>query len=276
MKIIDSHNHFWKYHPHEYAWISDDMSVLKKSFLPEDLQYIFNRNGVSSGIAVQARQNEEENKFLFDLADNYSFVEGVVGWIDLHAPDLEDQLQRFVAHPKAVGIRHMIQSEKDEWFMLNKTFLSGVKRLQDFGLAYDILISYEQLPVAVKFVEKLPGQKLVLDHIAKPPIWAGNPEPWKTHIFEIARHENLYCKISGLVTEADRQKWKEDDIKPYLDVVFEAFGADRLMFGSDWPVCLLAADYARVLQLIWNYIEQFSREEQEKILGLNTRNFYSL
>lgn len=276
MQIVDAHNHFWQYDPQEYAWISAEMAILRKDYLPGQLKAEMDRHGVQATVAVQARQSLEENHFLLDLAGKHSFIKGVVGWLDLQKEEVKEDLQAFSAYPAFKGLRHMIQSEEDDQFMLRPDFMRGIALLKDFDLTYDILIAEKQLPVTIQFVEAFPGQKFVLDHVAKPSIQAGRLEPWATHIRNLARHKNLYCKLSGLVTEADHEHWKEADIKPYLEVVFEAFGPQRLMFGSDWPVCLLAADYSRVLRLIQDYIGQLNSLEQEMVMGLNARNFYKL
>jgi L-fuconolactonase len=276
MQIIDAHNHFWQYDPREYAWMSAEMSILRKDYLPEQLKAQMDRHGVQATVAVQARQSLEENHFLLDLADKFPFIKGVVGWLDLQKEAVAEELRIFSAHPKFKGIRHMIQSEEDDRFMLQPDFMRGIALLKDFDLTYDILIAEKQLPVSIKFVEAFPDQKLVLDHLAKPSIRSGSLEPWSGHIRTLAQNKNLYCKLSGLVTEAKHRHWKEAEMKPYLDVVFEAFGPERLMFGSDWPVCLLAADYSRVLRLIQEYIGQLSSLEQEMVMGLNARNFYKL
>lgn len=276
MQIVDAHNHFWQYDPQEYAWISAEMAILRKDYLPGQLKAEMDRHGVQATVAVQGRQSLEENHFLLDLADKFPFIKGVVGWLDLQKEEVKEELQAFSAYPAFKGLRHMIQSEEDDQFMLRPDFMRGIAWLKEFDLTYDILIAEKQLPVTIKFVEAFPDQKFVLDHVAKPSIQSGRLEPWATHIRNLARNKNLYCKLSGLVTEADHEHWKEADIKPYLEVVFEAFGPQRLMFGSDWPVCLLAADYSRVLRLIQDYIGQLNSLEQEMVMGLNARNFYKL
>lgn len=276
MLIIDAHNHFWQYDPVGYNWIGDDISFLRHDFLPQHLQPILQEHGVSGSIAVQARQSLEENEFLLRLAADSSFIRGVVGWVDLAAGDVEEALQQLAQYQKFVGIRHMVQSEIDDRFLLRKDFNRGVGLLKEYNLAYDILIHEQQLPATIKFVGRFPDQKFVLDHLAKPRIAAGVIRPWEQHIRELAKNPQVFCKLSGLVTEANWKSWQEADILPYLDVVFEAFGPDRLMFGSDWPVCLIAADYERVLQLVTRYIAQSELADQEKIMGLNALKFYGL
>lgn len=276
MLVIDAHNHFWQYDPMKHGWIGDDISLLRRDFFPDQLRPTLDQHGVNGVIAVQARQSHDENRFLLKLADEEPFIKGVVGWVDLSADDVEESLQLFVQHPKFVGIRHMVQSEADEGFLLRKDFHRGVAFLKQYGLAYDILIHEKQLAVTRKFVERFPEQRFVLDHIAKPPIKAGVLEPWARQIKQLANNTQILCKISGLVTEADWGNWREADIRPYLDVVFNAFGPDRLMFGSDWPVCLIASDYERVFELITGYIALFEKEDQEKIMGLNAAKFYEV
>lgn len=276
MLIIDAHNHFWQYDPMEYPWIGDDISLLKRDFFPEQLKPNLDQYQVNGVIAVQARQSHDENRFLLNLARNNPYVKGIVGWVDLLADDVEESLQLFAQDPKFVGIRHMVQSETDEGFLLRKDFNRGVGFLKQYGLPYDILIHDKQLSVATKFVECFPEQKFVLDHIAKPLIKTGVIDPWAEQIKELAKHPQVLCKISGLVTEADWENWKEADVIPYLDIVFDAFGPDRLMFGSDWPVCLIASDYERVFKLITRYISRFEKEDQEKIMGLNAVKFYNI
>lgn len=276
MLVIDAHNHFWQYDPVKYSWIGDDISILKRNFLPQQLQPALDYYKVGGVVAVQARQDHEDNRFLLKQAKSNPVIKGVVGWVNLTADDVEENLHSFALDPKFVGIRHMVQSEPDEQFLLRKDFNRGIGLLKNFNLAYDILIHDRLLPVATTFVERFPDQKFVLDHIAKPPIKAGKLKPWEMHIRSLAENTQCLCKVSGLVTEADWFKWKESDIIPYLDAVFDAFGPDRLMFGSDWPVCLIAADYERVWDLINNYLAHFGQEDQEKIMGLNAVDFYNL
>ncbi len=276
MDRIDAHNHYWYYDAQEYSWIGEEQALLKRDFLPEDLLPELEKQGVVGTVAVQARERLEENRFLLELANKSEVVQGVVGWIDYNDDHFEEKLKAFAMNPKAVGLRHFIQSAPDETYMFREEFMRGIAALKRYGLTYDILIGHKQLPATLKFVELFPDQPFVLDHIAKPPIKAGLLEPWKTHIQQLALHPHVHCKLSGLVTEADWNHWREEDIEPYLEVVLEAFGSDRLMFGSDWPVCLLAAPYNRVLSLLERYIKQIPLEDQEKIMGRNARSFYKL
>lgn len=272
---IDSHQHFWNYDPHKHSWIDDSMKVLKKDFLPHQLEIHLKSNDFNGCVAVQADTSVAETTYLLQLADENSFIKGVVGWVNLLSDDVNDQLDRFSQNTLLKGIRHVLQSEPDG-FMLQKPFLSGIQHLKAYNLTYDILIFPHQLKEAIQLVKKNPNQPFVLDHLAKPYIKQGEVENWKNDITELASLENVCCKISGMVTEADWEQWKEDDFKNYLDVVVEAFGTKRLLFGSDWPVCLLASEYDKVVQIVENYIFPFSEEEQKDIMGKNAVEFYNL
>jgi len=272
---IDTHQHFWKYLPQRDTWIDDSMQVLKKDYLPADLLPVLQQNNIDACIAVQADQSETETRFLLDLATKNDFIKAVVGWVDLRDKNVEERLKTFSNHPKFKGVRHIVQAETDD-FLLREDFQNGISKLEKFDLIYEILIRKEQLPSAIKLVKKFPNQTFVLDHIAKPAIKTGDLEPWKTHIQELASHENVYCKVSGLLTEADWKNWKYVDFIPYLDTVFNAFDTSKLLFGSDWPVCLLAGAYNDVLSVIERYMENFSKEIQEKVMGLNAVKCYKL
>lgn len=276
MEIIDAHQHFWRYNASKHSWISDDMEVLRADFLPPDLKKELDRAGVDGCIAVQADQSEEETDFLLELARKYSFIKGVVGWLDLRADDLEERLEHYTGNDYLKGIRHVIQDEPDDWFLLRAGFLRGVEKLREYNLCYDILIFARQLPVAVEFAARFPDHRFVVDHIAKPDIKEQKIVKWEEGIRELARHPKMYCKISGMVTEADWKNWKSEDFKPYLDVVFDAFSPERLMFGSDWPVCTLAVGYQEIYRLVRNYIGGLGPEEQAMILGGNAREFYGV
>jgi L-fuconolactonase len=281
--IIDAHQHFWHYQPSRDTWIGDNMPVLKRDYLPKDLLPDLRANGIDWTIAVQADQSEAQTLFLLELARQSPFIAGVVGWVDLCAPDAGDRIQYFSGFQKLRGFRHVAQSEPDDRFLVREDFLSGVAMLGAFDLTYDILIYARQLPAAVELVERLPEQAFVLDHVAKPnlakPKLGGRScefDNWVQGIRALARNPRVYCKLSGLITEADWRGWRADDFKPYLDIVFDAFGADRLMFGSDWPVCLLAGTYAQVKGLIEEYACGFERSAHEKIFGGNAARFYRL
>ena len=273
---IDSHQHFWRYDAARDAWIADSMALLKRDFLPEHLAPELMANGIEASIAVQASQSESETTFLLDLAEKNDRIAGVVGWVDLPSPHVAERLEYFSHFPKLCGFRHIAQSEPDDRFLSLSPFVKGIAQLRAFGFTYDILIYPRQLPAAVELVTQLPEQRFVIDHLAKPEINSGKTSPWAAHIREIAQNKNVFCKLSGLVTEADWKQWKPDDFKPYLDVVFSAFGVNRLMFGSDWPVCLLAATYTQVKRLIDNYVKGFSEPDQGKIFGGNASRFYGL
>ena len=273
---IDSHQHFWRYDPARHGWIDDRMSVLKRNFLPEQLAAELDANKMDASIAVQADQSEQETLFLLDLAKRSRRIAGVVGWVDLVSPRLDDRLKFFSQFEKLRGVRHVAQSEPDDRFLVRPDFTRGISRLQEFGFTYDILIYPKQLPAAIELVAKFPKQRFVLDHLAKPEIKTKNIAAWATLIGSMGRNPNVYCKLSGLVTEADWRCWSPANFDPLLDVVFEAFGVDRLMFGSDWPVCLLAASYKQVKDIIGDFVERKAPKAKEKIFGANAVRFYDL
>jgi L-fuconolactonase len=274
---IDAHQHFWSYDEKQYPWINPKWPI-RKSFLPPDLKPLLDAHMIDACVAVQARQSLEETIWLLDLAKNYPFIAGVVGWINLLADSpraIAFQLER-INREKLVGVRHVVQDEIDDRFMLRTDFLTGIAALREYGLTYDILIFPKQLPAAIELVRKFPEQPFVLDHIAKPIIREGLIEPWSAQIKELAKSPNVSCKISGMVTEARWHDWKPSDFRPYLDVVWNAFGEDRLMFGSDWPVCLLSGDYPQVASIVTDYLAQFPESSREKVLGGNAIRFYKL
>ena len=273
---IDAHQHFWIYNSDEFGWIDDSMSAIRRDFLPEHLQPELARNGFDGSVVVQTRQTLEETSWLLQLADRSREIVGVVGWVDLCSPEVEAQLAAFAKYPKLVGIRHIVQAEPDDRFLLRPDFLRGIAALEQFDLAYDILIYTRHLPVAAEFVERFPRQRFVLDHLAKPPIRSGEIKAWADGIRRLASFQNVFAKLSGLVTEADWQHWTPEDIIPYLDVAFECFGHERLMFGSDWPVCLVAADYTRVMDVVKNYMHRQSAEACEAVLGGNAQRLWRL
>jgi L-fuconolactonase len=273
---VDAHQHFWKYNPAEYEWIDDSMAAIRRDFLPEDLEPELERNDFQGSIAVQVRQTLEETRWLLELANRSSKILGVVGWVDLRSPDVRSQLSEFTRNPKLVGIRHIVQSEPDDHFLLRQDFLLGITSLEEFDLAYDILIYTKHLPVAAEFVERFPKQRFVLDHLAKPAIKIQEVESWAAGIRRLAAFPNVSCKLSGLVTEADWQRWKPEDFTPYLDIAFEAFGTSRLMIGSDWPVCLVAGSYNRTIDVVKDYLKQHNAEIREAVLGENARRFWKL
>jgi L-fucono-1,5-lactonase len=275
-KKIDAHQHFWRYDPIEHAWMTEEMAAIRRDFLPEDLKPLLERLGFDGCLAVQVRQNLEETRWLLEVAEQHDFVRGVVGWVDLRSPELPAQLREFAGQEKLVGVRHIVQDEPDDDFMLRDDFRRGVRQLNDADLAYDVLIYPRQLPAAIRLVEEFPDQRFVLDHIAKPPIADGSMDPWATGLLRLAKAPNLHCKLSGMVTEARWVRWQPGDFRPYLEVVFEAFGPGRLMIGSDWPVCTLSASYESAMGIVLDYIAQLSAAEQEGILGGNCARFYRL
>jgi len=263
---IDAHQHFWKYNPGEYGWIDDAMAVIRRDFLPADLQKELGQAGIDGVISVQARQSRAETDWLLALAEQHDFIRGVVGWLPLARADCE-----FPAHPKLKGVRHVVQEEPDE-FLSGTDFNRGVARLLERQLVYDLLIIERQLPAAIRFVDRHPNQVFVLDHSAKPKIKVNELSPWRENIHELAKRPNVYCKLSGLVTAADYRHWTVAQLQPYWDVVLAAFGPHRLMFGSDWPVCLVGCEYSRWARLI----RALSLDEQDWIMGETATEVYQL
>jgi L-fuconolactonase len=273
---VDAHQHFWRYSPAEYEWIDDSMAVLRRDFLPDDLKPELESNNFYGSVSVQARQTLEETCWLLELAERSPWILGVVGWVDLRAPDIRLQLKTLARNSRLVGVRHIVQSEPDDRFLLQPDFLRGISALEEFDLAYDILIYSKHLPVAAEFVERFPRQRFVLDHLAKPPIKSGSIHAWADGIRRMSEFPNVLCKLSGLVTEADWKHWKPEQIVPYLDIAFESFGRDRLMIGSDWPVCLVAAPYARTVEVVKAYLLGKAPEDREAVLGGNAQRFWHL
>ncbi len=273
---IDSHHHFWNYSAAEYDWISDDMSRIRRDYLPPDLAQAIDAAGVDGVVSVQARQIEEENPFLLDFAEKNDFIRGVVGWVPLVDPAIEDSLDRIAKSKWLKGVRHVLQGEADERYMLRPDFNRGVAALTGRGLAYDILVLEKQLPQTLQFVDRHPSQVFVVDHIGKPRIAAGELSPWQSRMVELAHRPNIYCKLSGMPSEADRQTWTPDKLRPYFDTVLSAFGPKRLMFGSDWPVCLVAVEYERWHSIVEEWVAELSADEQARILGDTAVEAYRL
>lgn len=277
---IDAHQHFWIYSAAQYGWISDEMAELKRDFLPKDLKPLLAGQAFDGSfdgsIAVQARQDLDETRWLLELADQNDFVKGVVGWVDLCSPDLPAHLEEFGANGKFVGVRHILQAEPDDEFMLQPEFRRGIARLAERGLTYDLLLYPRHLSVAVKLVREFPEQRFVLDHIAKPAIADGLMDPWQRDICELAQFGNVFCKLSGMVTEARWKEWTKQDFRPYLDVVCEAFGRGRLMIGSDWPVCTLSGSYQETMGIVMDYVRQSMADEIDDILGGSCMRFYGV
>ncbi|MFH6998510.1 amidohydrolase family protein [Flavobacterium sp. FlaQc-57] len=273
---IDSHQHFWKYNPVKDAWITEEMKVIQKDFLPTDLKPLLIENQVDGCVAVQADQSEKETRFLLDLAKDNDFIKGIVGWVDLCAENIDERLEYFYKYKKLKGFRHIIQAEEDLDFMLSEKFLKGISKLEKYKFTYDILIFPKHLENAAKLVERFPNQNFVIDHLAKPDFKNKEFNEWEKGIKAIAKYPNVMCKVSGLVTEADWNNWTVTDFTYCLDVVTEAFGIDRLMFGSDWPVSLLAASYADSCDIAEQYFSKFSKGDQDKFWSRNAINFYQL
>ncbi len=274
--IIDSHQHFWNYEPEKHSWIDDEMSVIRRDFLSDDLQKVFDENGVDACVAVQADQTTEETDFLISLAENNNFIKGVVGWVDLRSESIEEDLLKYKKCDVVKGFRHVVQEEQDHNFMLRPEFLNGIELLGKYDLCYDILIFPHQLGAALELVKKFPNQKFVIDHIAKPYIKDGFFEGWAVMMREIAKNQKVYCKISGMITEADYKTWTPEQVYPYMKLVLESFGAGRVMYGSDWPVCLVAGNYSIVKALVTDFISDLSQEQQNAIMGSNAAKFYNL
>lgn len=273
---IDAHHHFWQFDAAQYGWINESMGVLRRDFLPADLEQEIAAAGIDGVVTVHARQTLEETRWLLDLAEEHEFIRGVVGWVPLADPDIREQLDSLARVPALKGVRHVVQDEPDESFLVGDAFNAGVDALVRHGLVFDILIFERQLPQAIQFVDRHPQQVFVLDHLAKPQVRKTIVQPWKEHIRQLAQRENVYCKVSGLTTEADWQSWTEEQLSVYLDTVLEAFGAKRLMFGSDWPVCLLATTYGGWHDLVRRHFAGLSAEEQSRIFGHTAVDVYNL
>ena len=273
---IDSHQHFWNYHPVKDAWISDDMKVIQQDFMPADLLPLLRKNDIDGCIAVQADQSEEETHFLLKLAEENDFIKGVVGWVDFRSEIIEERLQYFSQFKMLKGFRHIVQGEAEDDFLLREDFCNGIAQLEKYNFTYDLLILPKHLHYAAEFVKRFPKQSFVIDHLAKPNFKGNNFSDWELGIEELATHKNVYCKVSGMVTEADWYNWKIEDFSYCLDVLVANFGIDRLMFGSDWPVSLLAASYKQSCRIVENYFTKFSKEDQDKIWGGNAIKFYNL
>ncbi|HEY4323891.1 MAG TPA: amidohydrolase family protein [Mucilaginibacter sp.] len=273
---IDSHQHFWKFDPVRDSWIDQTMSAIQRDFMPADLESILHKHGIDGCVAVQADQSEAETEFLTGLAESHDFIKGVVGWVDLRAANVNKRLEHFSKFKKLKGFRHVLQGETDRALMLNPEFMKGIAALKAFNYTYDILIFPDQLGFTAQFVKAFPNQPFVINHIAKPDIKNKNIEKWEKGIRAMAKCENVSCKISGMITEADWYNWTLSDFDPYLDIVFEAFGTKRVMFGSDWPVCNVAGGYQQMLSVVKYYISKLSADERERFWGLNAVEFYNL
>jgi L-fuconolactonase len=273
---VDAHHHLWRYSAQEYGWIDESMTALQRDFLPKDLMAEIAAAGIDGTVAVQARQTLEETRWLLKMADACEAIRGVVGWAPIAGEEFPGVMEEFEDRPKLKGLRHVIQGEKDENYILREDFNSGIRTLLGSGLVYEILIYERQLPQAIDFVDKHPEQVFVLDHVAKPLIAAGQMEPWAARMRELGRRENVWCKVSGMVTEAEWSSWNAETLRPYLDVAVEAFGVRRLMAGSDWPVCLVACEYGRWFEVLREYFAGFSEEERDAVFGGTAVEVYQL
>lgn len=273
---IDAHQHFWKFDPVRDSWINDNMKVIRKDFLPKDLKPVLAQNNIEGTIVVQSDQSESENIFQLSNVFQNDFIKGVVGWVDLKRPDIKEILQEYSGIEKLKGFRHVLQGEANRAHMLDPAFKTGIGSLHKFGFTYDILIFPDQLSYTNQFVRMFPDQPFILDHIGKPNIAQQDITLWKKEIKQLGECENVYCKISGLVTEANWKTWKVEDFKPYLDIVVESFGTNRILFGSDWPVCLVAASYKETLGIVESYFKDFSKNEKDMFFGGNALKFYNI
>ena len=275
MKKIDAHQHFWQFDPIRDAWIDDSMQVIRRDFVPTDLKPLLAINGMDGCVAVQADQSETETVFLLDLAGQNDFIKGVVGWLNILEDNLSERLVHYSKNPFFKGIRHIAQGEADD-FLQRADVIQGIGQIAKFGLTYDILVYAHQLPATIALVQSLPNQAFVLDHIAKPKISEGLDKEWVSNIKQLATFPNVHCKVSGMVTETHDFQWTSKDFIPFLEVIIENFGIDRMMYGSDWPVCLLAAEYEEQITIVQDYFAAFSIAEQAKIMGGNAIQFYNL
>ncbi len=274
---IDAHHHLWKYTAQEYDWIDESMSILRKDFLLDELSQVCDENDIDGTIVVQARQSLEETHWLLQLASQSSLIKGVVGWIDIKSADLSQQLATLANKEKLVAFRHVIQGESDANFMLNSAFISGLKVLAQHGYRYDLLIYAHQLPTAIQMLEQIPELKVVIDHIAKPNIKTKQDfQQWQHDMQTLAKNKNVYCKLSGMITETDWNNWKVEELQPYMSSVYQYFGSDRIMFGSDWPVCLLAGQYPTVKQIVKDFILAQDETALNEVFGENALRFYQI
>lgn len=274
--IIDAHQHFWQYDALEYPWITDQLSPLKRDFLPADLDILLKNEHISGSISVQARQSEKENEFLLQHAENNSFIKGVVGWIDLRSEKIDEKLSFYQNFPKMKGFRHVVQDESDPYFMLQPAFLNGINAVIQSGFTYDILVYARQLPQVLLFLNHFPDTPFMINHLAKPDIKHGLFSSWQADLRKIADFPKVSVKISGMVTEADWHQWEKEDFYPYLDELILSFGLDRLCYGSDWPVCNLAGNYKSQLEIVTSYFSTYHQMDRDKVMGLNTQFFYQL
>lgn len=274
--IIDAHQHFWKYNPGRDIWITEEMQILRRDYLPPEIETSYRQNHITGSVVVQADPSENENQFLLDLADKYSFILGVVGWVDLLSRELEERLNYYKLFPKMKGFRYLLQGVKQRDMMLNPEFQKAIGLLNSYGFSFDLLVLADQLGFTEKLVAAFPEQRFVIDHLAKPQIKSGFISEWKIALKKFATFPNVYCKISGMVTEADLEFWEKEDFLPYMDAVLEVFGTKRIMFGSDWPVCLRAGTLDEVKSITDDYFSSFSVNERSDFFGYNAMDFYKL
>lgn len=274
--VIDSHQHFWHYESEKHSWIDDSKAVIRRDFMPSDLEKVYNENNVDGCVAVQADQTLAETDFLLKLAQDNTFIKGVVGWVDLRSKNIDSVLEHYRSEQKLKGWRHVVQDEADHNFLLRDDFLNGIAYLEKYEYTYDILVFPHQLGSVLEFVKRFPHQRFIIDHIAKPYINDGFYEGWAALMIEIGKQENVYCKLSGMITEADYNSWTAEQLHPYMHLVLEAFGSERIMFGSDWPVCLVAGNYGQVKKIVTDFIATLSMQDQQLIMAENAIAFYNL
>jgi L-fuconolactonase len=274
--ILDAHQHFWTYEPANHGWINEDMKAIRRNFHPGDLEPVLRKNGVDGSVLVQVDETDEETTSMLRMAESHPFIRAVVGWVDLKDPALEEKLRSLKTHPKLKGFRAIMQGSPDDRYLSNAVFQAAVRKLKSFGFTYDVLIYHDQMDATVKFLEKCPDQPFILDHIAKPAIRDGEIRKWKERMKLLASFPNLHCKVSGMVTEARWDRWRYEDLSPYLEVAGEYFGTGRLCYGSDWPVCLVAGQYGQVLGVVQRFLQQVSPAEREQVLSANALSFYNI
>ena len=275
-ECIDAHHHLWKYSSKEYPWMSDKMDVLRRDYIHDDLSAVTAAVGVTGTVVVQAQQTMAETEWLLSLAEGSKLIRGVVGWVPLIDAKVEASLEEIARRPKLKAVRHVLHDEADDRYMLREDFNRGIACLKQFDLRYDLLIFERHLPQTIEFVDRHPHQIFILDHIAKPRIHEQMMEPWRSNMRELARRENVYCKISGMVTEADWHSWSEAQLWPYMETVLSTFGAERLMFGSDWPVLNLASDYGAWIEVVKRAIDKLSPHERQQIMAKTAIEAYGL
>ncbi|MCM2372175.1 amidohydrolase family protein [Aporhodopirellula aestuarii] len=275
--LIDSHHHLWKYDPAEYGWINDEMSVLKQDFLAPQLREIAGSNDIDGFVSIQARQIVAETRDLLKIAATEPLIRGVIGWVPFAEPDVASAIDEFADNGLLKGFRHVVQDEPDDRFLDGTDFNAGMRNLAGRDLVYDLLVFPKQLPAAIDFADRHPDIPMVLDHIAKPAIESANfDETWRRDFCELARRDHVSCKFSGVATEVRDPSWSIETLRPYWDVALEAFGTDRLMYGSDWPVCLLATEYTRWLDTVRELAAPLSNDEQENFFAGNATRAYRL